>query len=738
MTRIKRRQFLQFAGSAIATLGLSHLDLIRQGHQYAQVLAQPTHRKLALLVGINAYQGDLFDLNGCLTDVELQYELLVHRYGFNPADILILRNEQATRAGLLSAFESHLINQARAGDVVVFHYSGHGSRIMDPHPIPGTLCEDNSPGCNGTLVPQDGRAQISSENQVQDIMGRTLFLLMAALRTENVTVVLDSCHSGGGTRGNARVRAIQGRWAQGNFQPSAAELAYQARWQSKLDWSDAQLQTLRQQGIAKGVAIGSAQANQLATDAPFEDFHAGAFTYLLTRYLWQQPLNQPLATVFVNLARSTHDVADASGVIQDPLYAIQPGQNHQTQPPYLLDTVRPAAEAVVRRVRGNQVEDFWLGGVSTQTLTTTGVFSLIDDQGQVVGEVEQTGRVGLVGRGVVRQGQAQPGMLMRERVRGIPADLALRVGLDASLAAAAAEFEVALQTEPRVTVAPVNQRGTIDYLLGRMTSTAQQQAQQRGVTEIGPLGSLGLFTSTLTPVPGSFGAVDESTAQAIDRLRPRFKVLLAGRILGAIANTSTSTLKVEAALSAVGSRGSGSRFGSRSLQEAGLVVPTDVSTQRFPAGTDLQVQVKNLERRTVYLGVLVIDSRGNLVVLHPVNWDAPEDAALIGAGDSLTVPRQGDFRFVVQGPAGFFELLLLMSTTPIRNALRGLQRIARGRGTRSGHPLGLTANEPVQVLEALLGDLDQATRASIALQQGPRGVDTTQLAVLSTIVEVVE
>ena len=55
MTRIKRRQFLQFAGSTLATLGLSQLDIVERSHRYAKVLAQSTPCKLALLVGINTY-----------------------------------------------------------------------------------------------------------------------------------------------------------------------------------------------------------------------------------------------------------------------------------------------------------------------------------------------------------------------------------------------------------------------------------------------------------------------------------------------------------------------------------------------------------------------------------------------------------------------------------------------------------------------------------------------------------
>ncbi len=89
MYRISRRQFFQFAGSTLATIGLSQLDIQRQGDRYGKVLAQSTPRKLALLVGINKYPPEQ-DLRGCVNDVELQRHLLIHRFGFNPKDIYTL------------------------------------------------------------------------------------------------------------------------------------------------------------------------------------------------------------------------------------------------------------------------------------------------------------------------------------------------------------------------------------------------------------------------------------------------------------------------------------------------------------------------------------------------------------------------------------------------------------------------------------------------------------------------
>ena len=744
MSRIKRRQFLQFSGSTLAAIGLSQLDFKRQGDSYAKVLAQNTNRKLALLVGVNRYPEGIPSLQGCLTDVEMQRELLIYRYGFNPSDVLTVTDNteiKPTRAGILEAFEEHLINQAKPGDLVVFHYSGHGSQVIDPDPIPefGEV--------NGTIVAYDARSELANDsNEVGDIMGKTLFLLMYALPTNNITVVLDSCHSGGGTRGNYRFRAIPSRLGSNKAKPSELELTYQEQWLSRLKLSQDKLSELRRKGIAKGVALGSAQANQLATDAPFDDFHAGAFTYQLTRYLWQQPRSQSLGSVFVNLARSTHDIAESVGLLQEPIYEVQPGSNFEEQPVYLIESNTPAVEAVVQKVDGKEVE-FWLGGIASQSLEAFqegAIFNLVDINGEVKGEIEQTSRVGLVGYGTVKEGNPETGMFLREQVRGIPADLKLRLGLDPSLGVELEEAKSALQSVKRVETVVVNQQSTVDYLLGRMTEEAVTQASQRGTINPPPFGSIGLFTSGLTPVEDSFARVGESIDIVVKRLRPRLKMLLANRILSLLANGNSSTLKVEATVQPVGDRGIVSNFGSRGLSETDWQSqPISTNLRQLNAGSEIQLNIANQEDRDLYIGVLVISSNGDIVVLHPANWNAPEEAARVASRTVMAVPKktvnfEDNFRFVVQGPSGFFELLILASTKPLSNAFKGLQQIARGRGVRSGDPLALNEDEPVNVMDALLGDLNQNSRTGISVEKGRQAVDTSQLAALSTIIEVVE
>ncbi len=233
MSQLKRRHFLQFAGSTLAAMGLSQFDFFRRAEHYGRVLAQSTPRKLALLVGINQYQG-ASELRGCVMDVELQKHLLMSRFGFKSEDILIVSDNspiKPTRENILEAFEEHLIKQAQSDSVAVFHYSGHGSLVKDPSPLNLEECRQettsiNSCQYNGTIVPINA-APLKQEGDtvtVSDIMGQTLFLLMSRLPTDKLTLILDSCHSGAGPRGTVVVRSARLSRSGEQLLPSETEL----------------------------------------------------------------------------------------------------------------------------------------------------------------------------------------------------------------------------------------------------------------------------------------------------------------------------------------------------------------------------------------------------------------------------------------------------------------------------------------------------------------------------------
>jgi len=156
-------------------------------------------KKLALLIGIDEYE-KVSDLDGCVNDVENMKSLLRDKFDFEEANIKVLVNEQATRKAILDTFQQHLIARANQGDLVVFHYSGHGSQMRD------AAGGDEPDQYDETIVPQDSRT-----DEVFDIPDDSINSLLQLLseKTDNVTFILDSCHSGTGTRATGKIRKIE-------------------------------------------------------------------------------------------------------------------------------------------------------------------------------------------------------------------------------------------------------------------------------------------------------------------------------------------------------------------------------------------------------------------------------------------------------------------------------------------------------------------------------------------------
>lgn len=741
MSQIKRRQFLQFAGSGLATLGLSQLELYKASDRYARVLAQGTPRKLALLVGINTYKDA--PLQGCITDVNLQKQLLIHRFGFNPKDIVTITDAQATRQGILTTFEEHLIRQAKPGDVVVYHYSGHGSQVRDPD------C-DTSDCLNSTFVPVDSVLPSNYPSQggvVQDIMGHTLFLLMAALQTENVTVVLDSCHSGGGTRGNIRVRSRDGG---SQLQPVSAEHSYQQQWLQKLKLSPEEFKRRRRAGVAKGVVIASTKRDQLAADAPFDDFFAGAFTYLMTQYLWQQTSNESFSSALPNIARSTTRLSFSK---QEPQIEFKPGTEYPKRPVYFINEQTPPAEAVITKVQGNQAE-LWLGGVDRDSLTafeTGAILSVVDPQNRTKGRVQLESREGLVGRAKLLDA-AQPGAFLQESTRSIPTNVTLKIGLDPSLGNEVSQAKQAFATIRRIEALPLQQQ-EVQYIFGRMTPAYRQQLQSTQKANLPEVGSLGLFSPGLELIPDSFGTASETITNAIARLRPKLQSLLAAHIVKTSLNANSSRLNVVASMSledggeiiASSFTVRGSLDSSTPLNRSKSIISPNA--QKLRLGASVQLQVTNNETSPLYLSVLVIDPTGEISVIFPNQWAAAEAVTLVAAGQTLEIPNpdKDGFRLVTQEPKGVTEVLILASRTPLRKALQALRAVAASRGQNRSGPVSLNAsgqiNEPAEVIESLLDDVNDGSRGNgnntTSSSASIRSLDTSQLAALSITFEVI-
>uniref|UniRef100_A0A452ZFE1 Peptidase C14 caspase domain-containing protein n=1 Tax=Aegilops tauschii subsp. strangulata TaxID=200361 RepID=A0A452ZFE1_AEGTS len=145
-------------------------------------------RKRAVLVGIN-YAGTKAELKGCHNDVARMRRCLVDRFGFDDdgAGIRVLSDAdpaaplQPTGANIRREL-ARLVADARPGDSLFFHYSGHGTRL------PAETGQDDDTGYDECIVPSDMNLITDQDftELVQKVPDGCLF-----------TIVSDSCHSGG-------------------------------------------------------------------------------------------------------------------------------------------------------------------------------------------------------------------------------------------------------------------------------------------------------------------------------------------------------------------------------------------------------------------------------------------------------------------------------------------------------------------------------------------------------------
>lgn len=176
-----------------------------------------TSGRRALLVGINDYSASRFisppgatrgkteirtpkgtraswpSLSGAVNDIEAMRAMLVGRYGFDDGDVLLLTDQEATRQAILRAVTEHLVKPARKDDVVVFYFSGHGSQVKNTE-------SDEPDRLDESIVPADSKV---GRPDVRDKELRRLFNQILDQRADLV-VILDSCHSGSGARGQSR------------------------------------------------------------------------------------------------------------------------------------------------------------------------------------------------------------------------------------------------------------------------------------------------------------------------------------------------------------------------------------------------------------------------------------------------------------------------------------------------------------------------------------------------------
>lgn len=163
-------------------------------------LSVVAQRKIGLIVAIGKYpEGGAWRNLSSINDIKYVRSALIQN-GFSEKEIDTLINEKATKFGILKALDD-LITKAKPGDIVVFHFSGHGQQIFDDN-------GDETDGYDEALIPYDAGAYYDpvSYKGEKHLRDDELGAKLNAIRTKigvrgSLVVIIDACHSGTAHRG---------------------------------------------------------------------------------------------------------------------------------------------------------------------------------------------------------------------------------------------------------------------------------------------------------------------------------------------------------------------------------------------------------------------------------------------------------------------------------------------------------------------------------------------------------
>ena len=247
----------------------------------------------ALLVGIDAYERkddpNIPPLRGCLADVDAMAAFLKQRAGFQPLDIRILKDAQAT-TGEIERNLAWLTHDLGLGDRAVFFFSGHGTQM--PEPLPPLKAErvlDAICPFDFDFSPSHVVSRRTLDKFESQVPGRAELLL-----------ICDSCHSGDIADPDACIKRVTPR----SDQAEAVESALRGN-RERLRFAS-----------AGGVALFAAcRTNEASQSAIFDGEWHGVFTHFLLFAL--RDANGVEASLDTILSR-VREAIGAAGYLQRP------------------------------------------------------------------------------------------------------------------------------------------------------------------------------------------------------------------------------------------------------------------------------------------------------------------------------------------------------------------------------------------------------------------------------------
>jgi Caspase domain len=547
---MKRRIFLQ-SGIAYGTaLGVGKLLL---GNAQT-ALALPMWSKFAVLMGVDEYPQD--SLKGGVTDVELQANLLIQRFGFDPQNVHKLTNRAATIAGLEAAL-AELAPRIKPDDLLWVHFSGKGTTDLEQQPL---------------LLLSGDEPLLLSE----------LGLRLKGSGTKQVITVLDT-----GFQRDERSAVGHRRWRSAALDDRSSALA--GTVSQPPDLAAAAL---------PGMVLSAGVADQAVVEVDYPDFSAGQFTYGLTQALWLAASPSALDPARLGAVTGTK-------------------REQQFLNGLLAERSRPATiGALIKRDPTGLAGTVWLGGLPAAQVALINPPAQLQTGGQTLQVLSRQGLQAVV-QVQAEDGTATPltmGTPIAEQLRILPRDLALVLAIDPSLSKvervdAVSAFSSLANVETKLLGAGP------DYILAKIQDPNLVAAlPDAAIKAVLPAPRYALLGDDRQPIATAVSESGAAVKTMVKKLGPIVEALYADKVLRLLENQAASQL----ALTVVADQFTPKPqfvFRRSTAAVEGKLEPS--ALRRLTVGTQLRYQATNRSTLPLYWLLLGWNSRHETYVVLP-------------------------------------------------------------------------------------------------------------------------
>lgn len=361
--------------------------------------------KYAVIIGINDYinlTSEDGDLAACEHDAKAVKEVLTGKYGFDGKNIKVLLSKQATKKNIKKAFFDVLVDKCKPGDVAVFYYSGHGTQFDDTN-------GDEADGIDEGICPADMDDRSLNNYIVDDEFAQWI----SKVKTENFTIVFDSCFSGTATRGFDKIKGKKGLPKSRFYRNKICKNVPKGKDEDR---------TFEKGSGQKYTFLSACSQDQVSWEDTFcydgdesTSFQAGVFTVNFTYNLSN---STPGVTTYEEILNTTISDIKSLGYEQDPqiegnykraLFNTPSGNDNPEPTPVPEENVPKKSYVLVTGVSGKNVD---LGSGSSSKIKTGTIFEVYppgetEFAGSGTGKIEITSVSPLFAKAVVIEGSVK-------------------------------------------------------------------------------------------------------------------------------------------------------------------------------------------------------------------------------------------------------------------------------------------------------------------------------------------